>query len=63
MLGTTEVTSLDWVTVPPPPVAVMLVAATAAIETPAVGQSVMVDGTAVMIAGFCGTLAAHMPVK
>jgi hypothetical protein len=27
------------------------------------GQSVMVDGTAVMIAGFSGMLAAQMPVK
>lgn len=47
MLGTIEVTSLDWVTVSPLPVA-----PTAAIETLGVGQSVMVDGTAVTIAGF-----------
>lgn len=52
MLATIEVTASDWVTVSLLPVALMLVAATAATESLGVGQSVMVDGTAVMIAGF-----------
>ena len=37
--------------------------ATVAVKTLAVGQRVIVDGTAVMMAGFSGMLAAHMPVK
>ena len=64
MLVSTEVVSDDCGAVSP------LGAGGAGVETTVVsvgrftvGQMVMVAGTAVMMAGFSGTLAAQMPVK
>ena len=63
MLVISEVTSDDGGTVSPGMVEAGVAATTVSVGTPAVGQMVMVDGTAVMMAGLSDTLAAQMPVK
>lgn len=65
MLLIGDVTRVDGGTVSPGMVSAGVEAATTTVSVgmPAVGQMVMVDGTAVMMAGFSDTLAAQMPVK